>query len=164
MYYSTEHRVQSRAGASRVSIPPKTFIVLLFIVCRPIIGRDYFEEFHIHFISLFILSVLFSHTKKLSLYIWATLSKKEGRTLYKKEKPKKKINLVLSFLYLSACNLRRVTVLWLILIELFIFQWWWERRWGNSRRWIWWQVREETSRQGKKCGKSVSLEKQQSWK
>ena len=39
---------------------------LLFVVCRPITGRDYFEELHIHFISSFLLSVssAYIYTKK----------------------------------------------------------------------------------------------------
>ena len=57
---------------------------LLFIVCRPIIGRDYFEECHIHFTSSFMLSVSSAYTKKLSfLHVWAT-RKKGWQTLYKK--------------------------------------------------------------------------------
>ena len=37
---------------------------LLFIVSCPIIGRYYFEEFLIHFISSFMLSVMSAFTKK----------------------------------------------------------------------------------------------------
>ena len=48
------------------------------------IGRDYFEEFHIHFISSFMLCVLSAYTKKLSfLHVWGTL-KKGGKTLKSK--------------------------------------------------------------------------------
>ena len=35
-----------------------------YVVCRPITGRDYFEEFHIHFISSFMLSVSSAYFKK----------------------------------------------------------------------------------------------------
>ena len=36
---------------------------LFSIVSRPVIGRDYFEEFHIHCISSFMLSVSSAYTK-----------------------------------------------------------------------------------------------------
>ena len=47
--------MQSQAGASLGSIPlwaggtTENISFLLLMVCRPIIGSDYFEEFHIHF-------------------------------------------------------------------------------------------------------------------
>ena len=47
---------------------------LLFIVCRPIVWRDFMEEFHIHFISSFITSVSFASINNLyTLYVPATL-------------------------------------------------------------------------------------------
>ena len=50
-------------------------------------GRDYFEEFHIHFISLFMLSVSSAYIKKLSFYVWATRWKEKGwRTINKNDK------------------------------------------------------------------------------
>ena len=62
---------------------------LLNIVCRPIIGKDYFEEFHIHFISPFMLSVLSAYIKNVLLRILMCLSqpfkKRGGEPLRKKE-------------------------------------------------------------------------------
>ena len=68
------YRVQSQARAIRGSIPLQTGATaenlhfLLFIVCRPIIGRDYLEELHIKFISSFMLSVSSAYTKKALLF------------------------------------------------------------------------------------------------
>ena len=46
--------------------PPKTFISYSLLSVAPIIGRDYFEEFHIHFLSSFMLSLSTAYIKKLS--------------------------------------------------------------------------------------------------
>ena len=90
---------QSQAGASSGSIPLSTEATtenlhfLLFIVCRPIIGRDYFEEFHIHFISSFILSVLSAYTKSSPSYMSEPPLKKKGGEHFKKNKIKKNITI-----------------------------------------------------------------------
>ena len=63
--------VQSQAGASRGSISLQTGATidilhfLLIVVCLPIIGRDDFEEFQIHFMSSFMISVSSAYMKKL---------------------------------------------------------------------------------------------------
>ena len=87
-------RVQSHAGASRGSIPGATtehLHFLLFIVCRPIIGRDYFEEFHIHFISSFMLSVSSAYTKSSPSYMSEPPLKKKGGEPFKKMKKKRSL-------------------------------------------------------------------------
>ena len=48
----------------------RKLLFIPFIVCRPLKGRDYFEEFHVHFMSSFMLSVSSAYSTKLSfLYV-----------------------------------------------------------------------------------------------
>ena len=76
-------RVKTPAGANKGSIPLHTGAIteslhfLLFSVCRSIICRDYFEEFHVHFISSFMLAVSSAYTKNLS-YLYLSHPLKRG--------------------------------------------------------------------------------------
>ena len=97
---SQHHHIQAESGSQPAVLKmpvknsnckiqrPKTFLSysLNYIITCSIIGRNYFEEFHIHFISSFMLSVAYVYTKNLSLIKclsyplvkgWQTLKNKE---------------------------------------------------------------------------------------
>ena len=82
-------RVQSHAVASRGSITLLTAAISenihfpLFTACRPITAKDYFEEFHIHIILSFMLSVSSAFIESLSFYISEPSLKKSMRIPFK---------------------------------------------------------------------------------